>query len=86
MTSPESKAKELIDKFTTPTKSWRDEGGWITDTESAKECAIICVKEILASRPMEPNTIGRSDNYVGDATDEAADYWNKVLETLNNMK
>jgi hypothetical protein len=68
----EEKAKALVDKFITPTKNWMDEEGWITDTESAKECAIICVKEIMN----EHHNHGFNDRY---------DYWSQVLSHLQKQ-
>lgn len=49
MTS-EEKAKELVEKFLSPTKVYHEHLGWVNYLDSAKECALIAVDEIIQSR------------------------------------
>lgn len=47
MSSPKEKAKELVEKFLSPTKVYHEHLGWVNYLDSAKECALIAVDEIL---------------------------------------
>ncbi len=54
MTAEQLKAKELIEKFIKYSHSdWYDEGGWnnVQLLENAKQCAILCVDEVILSNP-----------------------------------
>jgi hypothetical protein len=48
--TPEEKAKELVEKFISPTKVYHEHLGWVNYLDSAKECALIAVNEILKDR------------------------------------
>ncbi len=45
--APAEKAKELIEKFIEPIKYFNEITGWGYDLTAAKQCARICVEEIL---------------------------------------
>lgn len=47
---PKEKAKELIEKFTEPTKVPNIKHIWVEDIDAAKQCALITVDEIINSR------------------------------------
>lgn len=44
---PKEKAKELVEKFKANTRIFEEMTGWVDDVESAKQCALICVDEIM---------------------------------------
>jgi len=45
--TPEEKAKELVNKFTSHTRVFHEVLGWEDYIDSAKQCALIAVDEIL---------------------------------------
>jgi hypothetical protein len=45
--SPEEKAKELVNKFISHTRVFHEVLGWEDYIDSAKQCALIAVDEIL---------------------------------------
>ena len=45
--TPKEKAKELVEKFLSPTKVYHEHLGWVNYLDSAKECALIAVDEII---------------------------------------
>jgi hypothetical protein len=45
--TPKDKAKELVDKFIVHTRVYHEVLGWEDYIESAKQCALIAVDEIL---------------------------------------
>ena len=47
--TPAEKAKELLDKFIKHTRVYHEVLGWEDYIDSAKQCALIAVDEILAS-------------------------------------
>lgn len=67
--TPEAKAKELIDKFYEHTSGWTKQSAW----ERAKQCALICVEEILNEFP-----IGFDNSFER----KRKKYWQKVKEIL----
>lgn len=75
MNSPEkNKAKELVEKFNEPTEQWDD--GWKPDISLAKECAIICVDELIASKP----SFEFWDSSTGTERRPNEEYWQSVKE------
>lgn len=50
--TPQEKAITLRDKFIEATKVPNVKGIWVEDFEGAKQCALICVDEILNSCPL----------------------------------
>lgn len=67
----EEKAKELVDKFE---KILRNSNADIWTTP-AKQCAIICVDEIMGNVPNQKNALN----------DEDFDWWNGVKTAINNL-
>lgn len=57
--TPKEKAKELVDKFS-----------WIDCSSDAKQCALICVDEIL-------------ETYID--LDPKLNYWEEVKQEINKM-
>ena len=45
--TPKEKAKELVEKFIPYTRVFYEVLGWEDDVDSAKQCALIAVDEIL---------------------------------------
>jgi hypothetical protein len=48
--TPKEKAKELVSKFQYNTKVYHPKNGWVNSIIDMKECALICVDEILKDR------------------------------------
>jgi hypothetical protein len=73
--TPEEKAKELVEKFLSPTKVYHEHLGWVNYLDSAKECALIAIDEIL-------NTIEYSSQ-----ADELSKvlYWEQVKNEINKL-
>lgn len=76
--TPEEKAKELVKKFTTPMPT----ASYHVLHASAKECAIICVEEIMAADPhfFYP---GRKVSRVSDHSTK--DYWKQVKKEIEKL-
>ena len=68
--TPEQKATEIIDKFLQIKDSQSKDLGNLMFINEAKECALICVNEIINSKP-----IGNSINY-----------WLLVKQKIENRK
>jgi hypothetical protein len=75
MNSSKEKAEELVEKFIAPTKVYHEHLGWVNYLDSAKECALIAVDEIL-------NTIEYSSQ-----ADELSkiSYWEQVKNEINKL-
>ena len=75
MNSPKEKAEELVEKFISHTKVYHEHLGWVNYLDSAKECALIAVGEIL-------NTIEYSSQ-----ADELSkiSYWEQVKNEINKL-
>jgi hypothetical protein len=71
--TPEEKAKELFEKFLSPTKVYHEHLGWVNYLDSAKECALIAVDEII-------NSV--DDEHVSDIFN---DYWKEVKQEINKL-
>lgn len=48
--TPQEKAKELVEKFIPHTRVFHEELGWEDYIDSATQCALIAVDEILADK------------------------------------
>ncbi len=79
--TPEEKSKELIDKFSEELKYQIDEPRVLMNV--SKYLSAICVKEILAIAPAADfgTSIFRENGELS-----FVEYWNQVLNCLNNMK
>lgn len=87
MSSPEQKAKELVDKIEGVLCGSLPMGGGSYLPET-KACALICVEEIITE-------IDRVDGYEYDFSDEQGlsatkqdrlNFWQKVKEKINDLK
>lgn len=76
------KAKELIEKFLMPIDELHK---YPMCLETAKQCAIICVDEIINASPTNPLTGGYIELY-SDMIDEAIEFWQTVKQEIINYK
>jgi hypothetical protein len=71
------KAKQIVSKFTSATMTLVADYEWVDDIQSAKQCALITVDEILKSNPSY-------EDYGGDGwilIDNSA-YWDEVKQEI----
>lgn len=83
MTPEESKAKELVDKFY-PFTLYTDVtlNGKRNAYNRAKQCAIICIDEIIDANPY----YFYPDRKITRISDHSTkDFWQKVKEEINNL-
>ncbi len=73
--TPEEKAKELVEKFISPTKVYHEHLGWVNYLDSAKECALIAVDEILNSIVIIDLT----------AAENQFTYWEEVKQEIEKL-
>lgn len=78
----EEKAKQLIGKFLPLV---RNSDLYDTYERKARQCAIICVEEILSSYPTTVETFYNSKG-LNVAHIDNREYWKEVLEHLNNKQ
>jgi len=79
MTEQKKKAKELIDKFSPHSHSdWHDDGGWnnVQLLENAKQCAILCVDEIISE-------LAEINNNESFNVSKYGNFWQQVKEIIN---
>ena len=69
--TPKEKAKELIDKFVVHTKVFHQGNGWEEYIDSAKQCAIIAVDEILGMSYFDVEIMSEEDSLYKN-------YWREV--------
>lgn len=72
MIPPKEKAEELFDKFYRILPSYADEGQ--IEWQSAKQCALIAVDEIIKYSPNKP-----------DYEFDPIEYFNKVKQEIENI-
>jgi hypothetical protein len=61
--TPKEKAKELFDKYIPLTLRLVEEVDWVEDTDSAKQCALIAVNEIIKALRKDLPEIGLGKGY-----------------------
>jgi hypothetical protein len=61
--TPKEKARELVKKFYDELPQW-------VNCEEAKQCALICVDEIINSRPQRPNKYSSTIEYYQEVEQE----------------
>ena len=89
--TPKEKAEELINKFIPHTKVFHEVLGWEEYIDSAKECALIAVDEIINSEPRYPSNVdwddcGATHQYYYEAQmEEALNYWKEVKQEIQNL-
>ena len=81
MTAEQQKAKELIEKFNSllPYYTHND------NTNTAKQCAILCVDEIINASPTNPLKGSYIELY-SDMIDESIVFWQTVKQEIINYK
>ena len=77
--TPKEKAKELIDKFTVHTKVFHQEIGWEEYMDSAKQCAMIAVDEILGMSYFDVTTMSEEDSLYRN-------YWTEVRAEIGAIE
>jgi hypothetical protein len=75
MNNPKEKADELVKKFIAPTKVYHEHLGWVNYLDSAKECALIAVDEILDSVIIIDLTTAENQ----------FKYWQEVQNEINKL-
>jgi hypothetical protein len=102
--TPQEKAKELFDKFYNYAdsnygasefeKNWHGNvlaGERKVRKESAKQCVLTAVDEIINSRPLEPNNVdwddcGATHKYWYDTQkEEALKFWQEVKQEIEKL-
>lgn len=79
-----AKAKELINKFTPHTRDWTGVV-WIDNAESAKECALIAVDEILViAKYLDTYSIEKMWREEPDYETNVS-YWQQVKQEINSL-
>ena len=71
--TPKEKAEELINKFIPHTKVFHEVLGWEDYIDSAKQCALVAVDEILNINSVDKDF-------------DLSHYWQHVKEELENLK
>lgn len=88
MTAEQQKAKDLIEKFmplADGVDRQEDHDQIEEHIENAKQCAILCVDEIINSSPTNPLKGGYIELY-SDMIDEAIVFWQTVKQEIINYK
>ena len=83
MINPKDKALELIEKFTEPTKVPNIKGILVVDIDAAKQCALICVDEIITASPSAP-ILSDNGSFVGDI-EESTKWWETIKKEIENL-
>ncbi len=78
MKTPKEKAKELVDRFCNQCHYCE-----MDDYEAAKQCALICVDEIIESSPFGP--CNGYFEIVTDRIEDCVDYWKQVKEEIKKL-
>ena len=83
--TPKEKAKQLFNIFLTPVDELNK---YPMCYDTAKQCALIAVDEIIKSEPVLPN---KNDPFSGNIKSirecftDANTYWNEVKEEIKNL-
>lgn len=84
--TPKEKAKELYNKFLNPSGDTYLYG--MLEHESAKECALIAVNEIIESSPLDPNDAEewlQPADWFSEANISADRYWIAVKKEIEAL-
>lgn len=76
------KAKELLDKYYNTECIEETDDAYMCE-HLAKKCAILCVDEIINSKPIEPNH-EHSESLSGKV-ESSIQYWEQVKEEINGL-
>jgi hypothetical protein len=74
--TPKEKAEELINKFIPHTKVFHEVLGWEDYIDSAKQCALVAVDELIKIHYLLTTT---------HDTSPSINYWNDVKQELENL-
>jgi len=74
--TPKEKAEELINKFIPHTKVFHEVLGWEDYIDSAKQCALIAVDELIKIHYLLTTT---------HDTSPSINYWKEVKQELENL-
>ena len=74
--TPKEKAEELINKFIPHTKVFHEVLGWEDYIDSAKQCALVAVDELIKIYYLLTTT---------HDTSPSINYWNDVKQELENL-
>jgi hypothetical protein len=77
--SPEEKAEELVNKFISHTRVFHEVLGWEDYIDSAKQCALIAVDELIKSHYLLTTTHDIKPSI------RCKSYWKEVKEEINNL-
>lgn len=80
---PKEKAIELRNKFIEATKVPNIKKVWVEDLDGAKQCALICVDEILNASPSLP--ILSDGGGFGDDINLSTEWWQEVKQEIENL-
>jgi len=75
--NPQDKAKELFNKFIPHTRVFHEVLGWEDYPDSAKQCALITVQEILNSNP--------NRNPFNTELHSTYPYWEEVMQEIKKL-
>lgn len=77
MLTPKEKAGELVDKFIQHTRVFHEVLGWEDYLDSAKQCALIAVDEIIRANP--------HSNPFNTNIYSTMDYWQEVKKEIEKL-
>jgi hypothetical protein len=76
--TPKEKAKELVDKYIPHTRVFHEVLGWEDYIDSAKQCALIAIDEIIQATKQYSYSVG-----YGMLTQDK--YWQEVKTEIENL-
>ena len=79
--TPKEKAIELIDKYIPHTRVFHEVLGWEDYIDSAKQCALIAVDEIIETL----NKDIRDIDVVGNILLDLIEYWQEVKQEIEKI-
>lgn len=75
--TPKEKAEELVGKFIPHTRVFHEVLGWENYEDSAKQCAVIAVDEIIEALDFDWMEVQNLDREYA--------YWNKVKQEIEKL-
>lgn len=82
--TPKEKAIQLIEKFKKNTRAFNETNGWEDSSYDAKQCALICVDEIIDLAHF--NTISYSNYADGEIVEYTERvYWQEVKKEIEQL-
>jgi len=74
--TPKQKAKQLVSKFTSATMTLVADYEWVDDIQSAKQCALIAVDEMIKETYLHDKTIFEHGRTF---------YWQEVKQEIEKL-